>query len=82
MNETQLREELVDAYSPVQLPDPVDDIMRRGRAIHRSRRAPLLGLLVAVSAVALVLASPWLVLRPRSRPGVRIPRRSRPETSP
>ena len=58
MNETQLREELVDAYSPVQLPDPVDDIMRRGRAIHRSRRAPLLGLLVAVSAVALVLASP------------------------
>jgi len=58
MNETQLREELVDAYSGVQLTDRVDHIMRRGRAIQRTRRAPLWGLVVAVSAAALLIASP------------------------
>jgi hypothetical protein len=58
MNESQLRDELLDAYNGVQLKDPLDKIMRRGKAVHRARRAPLLGLLAAVSAGALVIASP------------------------
>jgi hypothetical protein len=58
MNETQLRDELVDAYGGLQLKDSVDDIIRRGRVVRRARRAPLVGLLVAVLAGAWVVASP------------------------
>lgn len=58
MNETQLREGLADAYGDVRLMDPVDDIIRRGKAIRRTRRAPVLALVIAFSAGALAVASP------------------------
>ena len=58
MTEPALREHLLHAYADVYVHAPLQDVLRRGRRLRRARRAPLLGGVTAIAAVALVLGLP------------------------
>jgi len=58
MSETQFLEELTHQYEGVRLDDPVEAVMRRGRALRRARRSPLLALAaVAVTSTAIAAST-------------------------
>ncbi len=58
MTEPALREQLHAAYADMQLNDPLEDVLRRGRRLRRARRAPLLAGVMAIAAGAVVIGLP------------------------
>lgn len=71
MNDNDVRDKLIEAYSDLELTDPVNSILRRGTRLRRARRASRAAS-VAVAAVTVTAIGPSLTTTEGGRDSIRL----------